>query len=49
MSYHRPTFFINFISFFVIKEFYFLWIKLYAFTSGNSYIILFSIKLYNNA
>lgn len=30
MSYHRPTFFTNFISFFVIKEFYFLWIELYA-------------------
>ena len=46
MSYYQPTFFINFISFFVIKEFYFLWIKLYAFISGNSYIISFSIELY---
>ena len=43
MSYHRPIFFINFISFFVIKEFYFLW---YAFISGNCYIILLSIELY---
>ena len=46
MSYHRPTFFINFISFFVIKEFYFLWIELYAFISVNFYIILLTIELY---
>ena len=46
MSYHRPTFFINFICFFVIKEFYFLWIKLYTFISGNFYIIWLSIELY---
>ena len=46
MSYHRPTFFINFISFFVIKELYFLWIKMYAFISDNFYIILLSFKLY---
>ena len=46
MSYHQSTFFINFISFFVIKEFYFLWIKLYAFISGNCYIILLTIELY---
>lgn len=49
MSYYQPTFFINFIFFSVIKEFNFLRFKWLAFIPGNSYMILFSIELYNNS
>ena len=47
MSYNQSTFFINFIFFSVIKEFDFLRFKWLAFISGNSYMILLSIVLYD--
>ena len=49
MSYNQSTFFINFIFFFVIKEFDLLRNKWLTFISSYSYIILFSIEFYNNS